>query len=135
MSKTATKPTAADAAAAEPSGETAYATPFVDLADYDEIVVEVGPRYGMKNKKPIEIEPAREVVMTKAGYQAMDRTEDGEDTLHIPTKLLGTPLYRDVKDKTVPGGIRTDMTVVPFNEADFDAETESGDNETNQDQA
>lgn len=83
------------------------------LSPIAEIVVEVGPRIKMKGNKPVVVEAARNVVMTKAGYEAMDRNEEGE-TIHIATEVLGIPDYKTVEDHSTPEGTRKDFDVLYF---------------------
>ncbi|UHG91768.1 hypothetical protein [Spirosoma oryzicola] len=115
-----TQPKAA-AKSADPTAETA-AEPvekkttdktYKSLSPVAEIVVEVGPRIKMKGNKPVTVEAARNVVMTKAGYEAMDRNEEGE-TIHIATEVLGIPEYKTVQDFNTPDGTRKDIVVLYF---------------------
>ncbi|WP_080056859.1 hypothetical protein [Spirosoma aerolatum] len=87
-----------------------------------EVVVQVGPRQRMQRNKVVTVEEARNVIFTKAGYEAMDRDEETGETTHILTKVLGIPEYKMVEDTTIPDGKRKDFDVLYF--ADAESETE-----------
>jgi hypothetical protein len=89
---------------------------YSELEYHEEVVVQVGPRMRMHNNKAIEVEPARHVVFTKAGFEAMDRNQDGETT-HIATGLLGIPEYTEIKDSAIIGGKRKVLNVLYFKDA------------------
>ena len=104
MAKT-TKPATQLAAELTEARKTTEKT-YDQLPPHHEIVVQVGPRKRMQRNKVVTVEEARNVIFTKAGYEAMDRDEETGDTTHILTKVLGIPEYKDVEDFTIPDGKR-----------------------------
>lgn len=118
---TAAKP-AAPAPAEVPQKEYTDKT-YEQLPLHAEVVVQVGPRIRMQKNKPVVVEEARNVIFTKAGFDMMDRDDEG-DTTHCLTQLLGIPRYKTVEDPTIPDGKRTEFEVLYFRESDEEAEEE-----------
>lgn len=97
---------------------------FNELAPNEEVVVQFGPRTVEIGRKQVEVDPKREVIMTKAGYESIDRDETGE-AIHCPTVLLGTPKYKTVNDPLSATGKRQDYDIIPLAEvAETDNDTE-----------
>ncbi|WP_028664420.1 hypothetical protein [Runella zeae] len=86
---------------------------YEELFDYDQIVVQVGPRYELKNNKPVVVEEARLTTMTKGSYELMERDSDG-DTKVIPVKALGHPDIKIEDDPRSPGGKKKTLDYIPF---------------------
>ncbi|GAA4464170.1 hypothetical protein GCM10023189_43100 [Nibrella saemangeumensis] len=88
---------------------------YAELADTDEIVVEVAGRSVSVGGKQKKIENDRQLVVSKAWYEDLERDKDG-DPLQFPQgiKLLGIPKYKEVNDAM---GRRREYTVEPFAEA------------------
>lgn len=69
-----------------------------ELKPSDEVVVKLGARSESQNGKTVEIDPKKEIVVTKAAYDEMAKTvdEDGHSSTLLRTvKLAGTPIYKD----------------------------------------
>ncbi len=67
-----------------------------ELKPTDEVVVKLGAKMDSQNGKTVTIEKERKVVMTKAGFDAIELDEDGHaKTLGRTAELMGTPKYGD----------------------------------------
>ena len=84
---------------------------YEDLEPLDELVAKVGPKMEYQGNKLVEVDPEREVIYTKAGYEAIDRDDAGNARV-IPVEAIGTPRYSTGKN-----GVRTFKTV-KFGEPD-----------------
>lgn len=86
---------------------------YATLGMLAEVVVRVGPRQRMQKNKLVTVEEARNVLMTKTGYEQMDRDEEGE-TKHILSEVIGIPNYITVDAPDTPEGTRKDFEVLHF---------------------
>ncbi|GAB3272793.1 hypothetical protein GCM10027347_44670 [Larkinella harenae] len=98
---------------------------FEQLFPNDEVVVQFGPRTVEVGRKLQEVDPPRNVIMTVAGWESIDRDEAGEP-IHTPAKLLGMPAYKTVVDPKSPTGKRKDYDIIPFaEEGELEVEEDS----------
>jgi hypothetical protein len=87
---------------------------YDELSDLDEVVVKVGPRLETgPGGKQITVDPAREQVMTKAGYEAIDRDEEGNPT-HIPVEVIGYPEWTAAAAGEASGTTARSFKTIPF---------------------
>ncbi|ARK13059.1 hypothetical protein A6C57_23470 [Fibrella sp. ES10-3-2-2] len=74
-----------------------------ELKATDEVVVTLGKKTSVANGKLVTIEEERNIVLTKAGYEAIEVDKDGHaKTLGRTIKLIGTPVYKD-EENTLGG--------------------------------
>lgn len=74
----------------------------------DEVVVKVGPRLEIIGGKAVVIDAERNVVMTKAGFDLIEKDANGNGVL-TPVEIIGTPIW------SVENKVRK-YEVVPFGE-------------------
>lgn len=79
---------------------------FEELDLLDEVVVKVGPRQEIQGGKAVIVDAERNVVMTKEGYNLIEKDENGNGVL-MPVAVIGTPKW------SVENKVRT-YEVVPF---------------------
>lgn len=74
-----------------------------DLLPRDEVMVELGERVSEVNGKQTTVEKKKRVVMTKQGFDEIEKDNDGHGvTLGRSVKLLGTPVYESVQGTSGP---------------------------------
>ncbi|WP_234734793.1 hypothetical protein [Tellurirhabdus bombi] len=90
---------------------------YEELLPHEEIVVKIGPRMQQVGRKSVEVEPEKEIVMTKAGFESLERDDDGE-LVHVDAVPVGIPVYSRVKDRRSPSGYRTELKTALFEEVE-----------------
>lgn len=86
---------------------------YEELYDHEQIVVRIGPKLAIKNNKPVEIDKERLIMMTKAGFESLDKDENGEHKL-TPAKAMGLPVITIEDNPRVPGGKKKSLSYTPF---------------------
>lgn len=65
---------------------------FEDLGMLDEVVVKVGPKVEVRGGKVVIVDAERNVVMTKEGFDLIEKDEEGNGIL-TPVQAIGTPIW------------------------------------------